>query len=272
MNKKYSTQRKYVFFDLDRTLLAHDTMLLFCNYIVKQERIRTLFLFLFLPALLFNLLGLLKPLQLKRIFFSFLFYMRLPALNYYAENFVHTVIKPLFFPELLYLIKKHRQAGHFIVLNTASVEPYVKYIAKELGCDAYYGSKMELQDPMPLVPRILKNNKGVTKIKSMKELLPPKITAHYARKKNYSSSKAPKLNSAYTYTDSLADLPLISIAENVVIVQPSQKKLKEMALQKNWTLIEPQGRITKGYWDDVLRRFFIALSQIGGFYKTPSSK
>ena len=276
MNKRPSAKQKYVFFDLDRTLLAHDTMLLFCNYIVKQRRIRTFFLFLFLPALLLTFLHILKSLQLKRIFFSFLFYMRTPALDYYAENFVQTVLKPLFFPELLDLIKKHREAGHFIVLNTASIEPYVKYIAKELGFDAYYATKIELQDPMPLAPRIFKNNKGAAKIEAMKELLPSglasKIGAHYQGKGSYTDSRAPKLNSAYTYTDSLADLPLINLAENVIIVQPSEKKLRAMALQKDWTLIEPQGRITKGSWDDALRRFFIALCQISGLYGAPLSK
>ena len=275
MKKKSSTYRSYIFFDLDRTLLAHDSMFLFCNYILRQNPLRRLFLLLFLPALLLFTLRLLSPIQLKRVFFSFLFYMRMPALDYYAENFVQTALKPLFFPEILALIQKHREAGDFLILNTASIEPYVKYIAKELGFDVYYASKMELRDPMPLIPKIFKNNIGYAKIESMEELLPMEVISHYQKlsKKKYKNSKVPILRGACIYTDSLADLPLINLAENVLIVQPSQRKLREMARERDWPLIEPKERITKkaGSWNDISRRFFIILMQMSGLYRLASS-
>ena len=278
MKKKSSLHPRYAFFDLDRTLLGHDTMLLFCNYILRQMPLRRFFLLLFLPALLLSILRLLTSAQLKGVFFSFLFYMRAPALEYHAENFVQTVLKPLFFPELLALIQKHRRAGDFLILNTASIEPYVKYIAKELKFHAYYASKIELGDPMPLIPKIFKNNKGYTKIESMEDLLAPKLISHYQKhfqgKTSSKNSNIPRLRKAYTYTDSLADLALINLAEDVIIVQPSQRRLRQMASQRDWKLIEPKGSITKGAWDDIPCRFFISLLQLIGLYKAapPLSK
>ena len=235
------TNKIYVFFDLDRTLLAYDSMLLFCNYILKRERIRTLFLLLFIPALLLRLFRIINNLELKRIFFSFLFLIRPPVLKYYCKDFVKQSLIPLFFEELLYIIDKHRKAGHFTVLNTASIDLYAKHIARELKFDAYYATKMNLEDPMPLIPKIHKNNFGAQKIIAMEDILPNKIVTQCQKTGNY--FRPPSIKSAFTYTDSIADLPLIYLANNITIVQPSQKKMKDFINKNNIDVIYPKNRI-----------------------------
>ncbi len=260
--------KPYIFFDLDRTLLPYDTMLLFCNYILRKERVRSLYLVIFLPAILLRFMGIISQLQFKRVFFSFLFRMRVPTLEKYSKDFVQETLRPLFFPELLALIKQHRDAGHFLVLNTASIEPYVKHIAKELGLTTYRATPFLLQDPMPLLPIIPKNNMGVEKIKAMSDILPKNISTLLAHSqsnvKTGINSKLPKIKSAHTYTDSLADLPLMELAESVTVVQPSQKKLEAMAHDKkeeeNWSVLYPKRSIGFG------QRFGTALCQILGLY------
>ena len=60
-------------FDLDQTLIAWDTQLLFCNWVLRREPSRRAYLLLFLPFLV--LARVLGSEGLKRIFLSFLWRM-----------------------------------------------------------------------------------------------------------------------------------------------------------------------------------------------------
>ena len=252
--------RYCAFFDLDRTLLASDTSLLFCNYILKQERIRVLFLLILLPATLLWLLHLLTTVQLRRAFFSFLFRMQSSTLQGYVDDFVKSELKPLYFPELLNCIEKHRRAGALLVLNTGSVNLYVGGIARELGFAVYRSTELQLQDSMPLFPKISHLNKGAAKIESMSTLLAEQVSTEYLAKiRDYKNP--PQIKGAYTYTDSYADLPLIHLSEHVTLVQPIHPKLLQMAKQKNWKIIYPQNRIS------TKKIPFFVLLQLLGLYK-----
>ena len=60
-------------FDLDQTLIAWDTQLLFCNWVLRKEPVRRLYLLIFLPFLVFS--RVLGAEGMKRIFLSFLWRM-----------------------------------------------------------------------------------------------------------------------------------------------------------------------------------------------------
>ncbi len=260
IKQKKSAKQSYAFFDLDRTLLPDDTMLLFCNYILRKEAMRRLYLLLFLPALFLYSLRLLKPLFLKRVFYSFLYRMRKPALDFYVEDFVKHVLRPRLFPEVLHLLDSHRQAGHKLILNTASIELYARRLAQELGFDLCYATKMYCLDPMPLFPVIPQNNSKEKKVQAMQQdhfgLLDEKKGEAYLL-----SLWGKAWDQAYTYTDSSNDLALIGLADHVALIQATEKKLLHAAAKKGWTMLSPSGSLGKA------RRFWRSLGQITGLSK-----
>ena len=264
--KKKESSLSYAFFDLDRTLLSQDTMFLFCNYILKKNRIRTLYLILFIPAACLHLCGLINYITLKRIFFSFLFAIPAKELDTYAKDFVQKILLTLFTPKLLEEIKKHKKAKHYCILNTASIHVYAQYIAQELGFDDCYATNIELPKIMPLIPKIHTNNKGAHKISAMQDVLPSKIIRHCLSSTLY--AQPPQIQGAYTYTDSIADAPLIHLAEHIILVQPSEKKLlawlerEKSPIQKNktWSVIYHEQSYNK------CQRIFMVLRQMIGLY------
>ena len=63
----------YALFDLDHTLLPYDTQALFCNFVLKKEGWRRVYLLWYLPLLPLAGLKILSLRFTKRLFFSYLF-------------------------------------------------------------------------------------------------------------------------------------------------------------------------------------------------------
>jgi len=64
--------RGFALFDLDHTLLPHDTQALFCNFVLRREGWRRVFLIWFFLSLPFAALRLISLRTMKRVFSSYL--------------------------------------------------------------------------------------------------------------------------------------------------------------------------------------------------------
>jgi len=255
----------YAFFDLDFTVLHHDTMLLFCNYILQKEPWRIFFLFIFLPVMPLAALKLIRSKNLKRIFFSFLWRMPLQKLSEYTKDFVDTVVIPQVHPELLNEIKRHKKENRITVLNTASPDIYPAYIAKQLGFDTYYATQFILSDPVPLfIPVKGQNNKRAVKLFSMKEILPDRIQKGLEKGeyKYEEPGKDPVINNSWAYSDSPADLPMLFLSENPVLINPISRRLLKIQNKYNWRVLKP-GKCKKR-----LCTYFQMIRQLFGLYKS----
>ena len=100
-----------VTFDLDGTLLAHDTQLLFCQFVLRQHGLRRFFLPLAAALAPAGLAGVLEARELKRVFLSYLWLMPRERLEAHARTFAETVVPPLLFPEVRAEVERHRRAG-----------------------------------------------------------------------------------------------------------------------------------------------------------------
>jgi len=255
----------YAFFDLDFTVLHHDTMLLFCNYILQKEPWRIFFLFIFLPVLPLAAFKLIRSKNLKRIFFSFLWRMPLAKLSEYTKDFVDTVVIPEVHPELLAEIKRHKKENRITVLNTASPDIYPAYIAKQLGFDTYRATQFILSDPLPLfIPVKGPNNKRAAKLFSMKEILPEKIQRGLERSefKYEVPGKDPVIKNSWAYSDSPADLPMLLLSENPVLINPVSGRLINIQKNYSWKVLRP-GKCKKH-----LCTYFRMIRQLLGLYKS----
>lgn len=229
--------KSYALFDLDQTLVPWDTQLLFCNFILQKEPLRRLYLLAYLPLLPFaKILG---TQGMKRVFLSYLAGMRRERLEAYAEEFAESICPSQMYAEMLDELLAHQERGDIVVLNSASPEIWVKPLAKKLGIEHAFGTRIDIEDKMPLFPDLIgENNKGEVKLGRMAELLPAGWSEH---------GLVPK---SHGYSDSKADLPMLKICEQQTMVHPCSG-LRAYGEPRGWSLVRPQ-RPTATKWQFAL--------------------
>ncbi len=233
-----SHDAKYAFFDLDHTILPHDTQVLFAQYVMTREPWRRIYLLWFIPCLIPAGLKIFDLRMMKRIFSSYLFGMPEKRLQKYAENFVDEVVVNVAYPEIVAEIERLKNERYTMILNSASPEFYVREIARVFGFHHYIGTNLILQDPMLILPKIEgPNNKFAAKISAMKDraLIPA----------DYDPAAGP-FPGSWAFSDSSADIPLLSIAEHAVTIHPG-KVLAAKAAEKGWATRLPP-RPYQGKW------------------------
>jgi phosphoserine phosphatase len=219
----------FAFFDLDHTLLPHDTQALFCNYVLKREPWRLLLHGFFLPFALLRALRLVSTVRAKRAFNSYLWRMPLHRLKSYAEAFAVQSALPWAYPELLAEVERHRDAGRVLVLNTASPDFYAWAIADAFEFDHCVATKVRLIEPFPLHPSIPVNNKREAKIDAMRAEVPGVADL----------TDDERNDTCWAYSDSAADLPLLRFGANAVLIHPAPM-LATLGLRNEWSFLYPQ--------------------------------
>lgn len=224
-------------FDLDGSLLAWDTQLLFCHFVLRREGWRRFYLLLFLPLL--PLAPLLGAAGMKRVFLSYLWRVDPATLDAWAREFVAEWFPGRCFPAMLAEIARQRAAGRRLILASASPEFYVREIGRILGFDEALGTQVETGPRLPLFPDLV-NHKGGEKVRRLRHLL------------GVASGPLPD---SHGYTDSTADLPMLSLCGQATVVNP-HGELERLARQHHWEILRPARpwRSPAGKFLDTLRR------------------
>lgn len=207
-------------FDLDGTLIAWDCQLLFRHFILRREPWRGIFLPVFLIFL--PLTGLLGAGGMKRIFLSYLYRMCPEKLDEYSREFAASVM-PAIYGEGKVELETHRANGDFLILASASPEFYVKHIGKELGFHLTLGTPVETGAFFP----DLENHKSEAKVERLRQVMP----APYFENG--------QLRNCHGYTDSTADLPMLTLCQTATVVNPSAR-LAGLARKNGWAIIRPE--------------------------------
>ena len=192
-----------VLFDMDGTLFAGDSQLRFARHVLRKWWWRRLYLLLVLPGFVLRGLRLVSLCFAKRLFLSYAWGMRRDVLLAECRAFVQQELLPAMFPEVLAELRRHQAAGHVTVLCSASPEWWVSLVGEALGFSLSIGTPVPLPDKLPLLPRIPSpgNNRGAAKLSRLAAL---GITS-----------------ADFAYSDSAADIPMLSIATHTVLVNPS---------------------------------------------------
>jgi phosphoserine phosphatase len=246
----------FAFFDLDHTLLPHDTQALFCNYVLRRQRWRTLLHALFIPFALLKALGLISTLRAKRAFMVYLWRMPQAQLQKYAVDFARESALPWAYPQLLAEMQRHRTAGRTLVMNTASPDFYATEVARALGFSYCVATQIQLTDPLSFHPQIRENNKHEAKISAMLQQVPGVAELTLEQRDDH----------CYAYTDSRADLPLLEFGRNGVLVHPSPT-LATLGIRREWGILHP-ARPYSGKIGDMLS----VLRQMLGLYPEQPTK
>lgn len=235
--------KKLALFDMDYTIIAYDTLIPFAGFVVRRAPYRILYLAVFFPACLLYAMGVIGRGGLKRAFLSVLWRMKGEDVEKTARAFVDTIAVDVLYADVLLELKTCKAQGMHTILNTASPEFYVRFIAEKTGFDELIGTQVRIDPVMPLLPVIEgKNNRGIEKILRMRESAPKSVIeavyANYQQLERDPGAFETTPFAEIAYTDSKADLPLLACAKNGVLVNPSEK-LASRAESAGWKILRP---------------------------------
>jgi HAD superfamily hydrolase (TIGR01490 family) len=143
-------------------------------------------------------------------------------LRYLSEELFDNVIRPSIYPGAYELIDKSKRLGLRQVLVTGALELTVLPLARHLGLDDWVTNRLEYVDG-----------------KATGRLLPPVMAA--ATKASwmrvYAEKEGLNLSDCYSYSDSMSDLPMLSVVGHPTAVNPDYR-LRNTALQHDWPILD----------------------------------
>ena len=189
-------------FDMDGTLFAGDSQLRFCRWILKRHGWRRLYLLWLVPMGILRGLHIINTQRMKRAFLAYAWGMKKDLLQQECQQFVQQEILQILYPSVLERLRAHQAAGDATVLCSASPDWWTRLVGKALGFSHTIGTPTALAERVELMPAIPApgNNKGANKLVRLAAI---GIT-----------------HADIGYTDSAADLPMLSICDKAVLVNP----------------------------------------------------
>lgn len=199
-----------VLFDMDGTLFSGDSQLRFARRILRRYGWRRLYLLLLIPCGILRGLRIINTPLMKRAFLSYAWGMKKETLLQECQAFVEEELIPDTFAPVLERLRAHQQAGDTTILCSASPHWWVQFYGKALGFTHTIGTPVALEEKVSLFPSIAApgNNKGANKLLRLADI---GIT-----------------HADIGYTDSRADLPMLSICRKAVLIHPSDALISQV--------------------------------------------
>lgn len=143
-------------------------------------------------------------------------------LRFFSEELFEEVLKPAVFPGTFELIKTSKKIGQRQIVLTGALDFTVARLMDYLGIDDFVANRLEFVNGYAtgrILPPVMAS---ATKAKWMRE---------YAERENIN------LSESYSYSDSISDLPMLSIVGHPVAVNPDFR-LKQTATQHDWAILD----------------------------------
>ncbi|HPU13603.1 MAG TPA: HAD family hydrolase [Aeromicrobium sp.] len=215
--------RPAAFFDLDKTIIATSSTLAFSRQLFDEGLLsRRTVLRSAYAQLVFSLGGADHELveKMRQEISAMVTGWDVLTVRQIVREALHDVISPLVYAEALALIDEHRQAGHDIVIVSASGAEMVTPIGEMLGVTHSIATTLEEADGK-YTGQILQYVYGPNKVVAMKEL---------AEREGYDLSRS------FGYSDSQTDIAMLSAVGHPFAVNPD-KQLRRKALEEGWPIL-----------------------------------
>jgi HAD superfamily hydrolase (TIGR01490 family) len=164
--------------------------------------------------------------QYSRKVFNDLFFKRYKGesedrLRFFAGELFEDVLKPAVFPGTFELIEKSRSLGLRQVVVTGALDFTVKPLMAYLGIEDYVANRLEFVN-------------GV----ATGRLLPPVLAAATKASwiRTFAEREGLSLSDSYAYSDSMSDLPMLSVVGHPAAVNPDMR-LRQTALHHDWPIL-----------------------------------
>ena len=143
-------------------------------------------------------------------------------LRYFSEELFEEILKPAIFPGTPELIAQGKKIGQRQVVLTGALDFTIAQMMDYLGIEDYVANRLEFVNGYAtgrVLPPVMAS---ATKAKWIRE---------YAERENIN------LSESFAYSDSISDLPMLSIVGHPVAVSPDFR-LKQTARQHDWAVID----------------------------------
>lgn len=143
-------------------------------------------------------------------------------LRYFSDELFEDVLKPAIYDGTLDLIAQGKKIGQRQVVITGALDFTIERLMDFLGIDDYQANQMEFVNGHStgrIIPPVMAS---ATKAQWIRE---------------YAEREGVNLSDSYAYSDSISDLPMLSIVGHPVAVNPDFR-LKQTALQHDWAVLD----------------------------------
>ena len=210
------------FFDFDKTLIAVESGRVGFKYLYAIKEIRLPFL---LKVAVTNFLyerDWISDTQMARIMLTFYKDRDIRPLEDGAEEFYHTYLKPHIAPNILKRVREHQEAGHTLVLVSASLRYMLKPVIQDLEFHHLLCTDLEVAGDGSLTGR----TDGPICIDRHKRVAV----------KNLAQEKDIRLDQSYAYGNHHSDIPMLETVGNPATVEPTPR-LYKTAVEKGWPVL-----------------------------------
>jgi HAD superfamily hydrolase (TIGR01490 family) len=164
--------------------------------------------------------------QYSRKVFNDLYFKRYKGqsedrLRYFAQELFDDVIKPAVFPGAYELIEKSRSLGLRQIVITGALDLSVRPLMEHLNITEYVTNRLEFVN-------------GVATGRLLPPIMAAATKASWIR--TFSEREGISLSDSYAYTDSMSDLPMLSIVGHPAVINPDMR-LRQTALHHDWPIL-----------------------------------
>jgi HAD superfamily hydrolase (TIGR01490 family) len=211
------------FFDLDKTVIARSSTLLFGRPLYKEGLIkRSTVIRGAYASMVYQLVGA-DDQKMDRMRTAMLELTRgweADRIRELARETLTEIIEPVIYAEAAHLIQMHREAGRRVYLVSSSGEEIVQPLAEFLGVPHAIGSRAQIVDGR-YTGELEFYCQGEGKRQAIEE---------EARRHGID------LDRSYAYSDSGTDVPMLETVGHPVAVNPD-KELRRIALERDWEIL-----------------------------------
>jgi len=143
-------------------------------------------------------------------------------LRYFSEELFEEVLKPAIFDGTPELIAQSKKIGQRQIVITGALDFTIDKLVNYLGIDEYAANRLEFVNGY-----------------ATGRLLPPVMASATKARwiREYAEKNEINLSESFAYSDSISDLPMLSIVGHPVAINPDFR-LKQTALQHDWAILD----------------------------------
>ena len=222
INPTTSGRQVGAFFDFDKTLIDVESGRVGFKYLYKIKEIRLSFLLKVAVTNFFYERDWISDTQMARIMLTFYRNRDIRPLEDGAEEFYQTYLKPHLAPKILKRVREHQEAGHTLILVSASLRYMLNPVIKDLGFHHLLCTDLEIAGDGSLTGR----TDGPICIDRHKRVAV----------KNLAHEKGIRLDHSYAYGNHHSDIPMLQTVGMPAAVEPTVP-LKKTAIENGWPIL-----------------------------------
>jgi HAD superfamily hydrolase (TIGR01490 family) len=209
-------------FDVDGTIIAHNSAPLYMKHLRKTGRARRRDVARTLYYLARYKLGLLDIERAAAVSLGWIRNHDEAALSADCRAWYAETIRPYIYPAMKATVEAHKRAGHLLAILTSATRYLAEPLAADLGIEHLLVTQLVVQDGRFTGEAVRPMCYGAGKM-------------YWASR--FAEAHGIDLSRSYFYTDSITDLPVLERVGEPRVVNPDPR-LRRTALRRGWPVLQ----------------------------------